>query len=336
MKRGWKILIGVVVVLAALLILNTIAVDNETKGAETTIDGGRLITLSQGEIQVYEEEPEKRRVAADARRSPPIVLLHCYGCSLHWWDRMAPVLAERHRVIRIDLLGFGGSEKPAGGYSLPEQAAVVASALNRLEVEGAVVVGHSMGGSIATALAEQSSELVDRAVIIGAAPDPSYGDLGFLARLAHTPVIGQALWRLSPDFAVEDEYAQAFASGYEISSGFPNPDQVLDDYRAMTYTSFDRTHSEIDAYTEEAPLNERMARAAVPLMAIFGTEDQIVDAERALEAYGGVPGAVTAELPGAGHSPNVEKPERTARLVLEFAAGAGGLEEHPPGRRQGG
>jgi 3-oxoadipate enol-lactonase len=79
-----------------------------------------------------------------------------------------------------------------------------------------------------------------------------------------------------------------------------------------------------------------MAEAAVPMMAIFGTEDQIVDAEPALEAYGEVPGAATAEIPGAGHSPNVEKPEQTARLVLEFAAGAGGLEEHPPGRRQGG
>jgi pimeloyl-ACP methyl ester carboxylesterase len=328
MRRGWKILIGVVAVLAVLLVLNTIAIDNETKGAETTIDGGRLVSTAQGEIQVYEEGSRRPQRA-------PVVLLHCYGCSLHWWDRIAPLLAKRHRVIRIDLLGFGGSEKPAGGYSIPEQAAVVASVLNRMEVEGAVVVGHSMGGSVATALAEQSSELVDRVVIVDAAPDPSYGELGFLARLLYTPVIGEAAWRLSPDFAVEEGYAEAFAPGYEISSGFPNPDQVVDDYRAMTYTSFDEMNGEIDAYTDEAPLTERIAEAAVPMMAIFGADDQIVDSERALEAYGTVPGAVTAEVPDAGHSPIVERPEHTARHILEFAATAGGLDEHPPRRRGG-
>jgi pimeloyl-ACP methyl ester carboxylesterase len=328
MRRGWKILIGVAVVLAVLLVLNTIAVDNETAGAESTSESGRLISTPQGEIQVVEEGPSKPQGA-------PIVLLHCYGCSLHWWDEMAPLLAKRRRVIRIDLLGFGGSEKPAAGYSVPEQAAVVASALNRLEVEGAVVVGHSMGGVVATALAEQSSELVDRLVIMDSAPGSGYGELPFIARLTYTPVLGEALWRLSFDSAVKDGYADAFAPDREVSDAFPNPDQVVEDYDAMTYTSYDQTHDELDAYTDEAPLDQRIRSAAVPLMAIFGTDDQIVDPARALEVYGGVPGAITAEIPGAGHSPNVEQPERTARLVLEFAANAGGLEEHPPGRRQG-
>jgi pimeloyl-ACP methyl ester carboxylesterase len=328
-KRRWKILIGVVVVLAVLLVLNTIAVDNETAGAEETIEGGRLISLPQGEVQVVEEGPRKPE-------DPPIVLLHCYGCSLHWWDEMAPILARRHRVIRLDQLGFGGSEKPAAGYSVAEQAALVASTLNRLEVEGAVVAGHSMGGTIATALAEQSSELVDRLVIMDTAPDSGYGELPFIERLTHTPVLGEAMWRLSFDAAVEDGYADAFAPDQNVNEQFPNPDQVLEDYEAMTYTSFDQTHDELEAYADEASLDERIRRAAIPMMAIFGGQDQITDPARALETYSAVPGAVTAQLPGAGHSPNVEKPERTARLVLEFAARAGGLEEHPPGRRQRG
>ena len=88
---------------------------------------------------------------------------------------MVPLLAKRHRVIRIDLLGFGGSEKPKSGYSMEEQGRLVALALGKLRVQGAVVVGHSMGFDVATALAAESSELVDRLVDIDAAPDPGFG-----------------------------------------------------------------------------------------------------------------------------------------------------------------
>ena len=62
--------------------------------------------------------------------------------------------------------------------------------------------------------------------------------------------------------------------------------------------------------------------AAVPLLVIFGEEDQLYDdPAAAAQAYGDVPGARITIIPGAGHSPNVEKPARTARLVLRFAAG---------------
>src|SRR5919112_718841 len=124
MRRGTKIALVLVVALAALLAINTIVVDNQTKSAEVTVDGGRIVGVPAGAVQVYEEGS-----ASTTQRGmqAPIVLLHCYGCSLHWWDRLAPLLAEHHPVIRIDLLGFGGSEKPASGYSIEDQADAVAA-----------------------------------------------------------------------------------------------------------------------------------------------------------------------------------------------------------------
>jgi pimeloyl-ACP methyl ester carboxylesterase len=235
---------------------------------------------------------------------------------------MVPLLARRHRVIRIDLLGFGGSEKPKSGYSMEEQGRLVALVLGKLRVQGAVVVGHSLGFSVATALAAESSELVDRLVDIDAAPEPGFGGLPFLARLASAPVLGQALRRISPDFAVEDGYESAFAPGYDLGNF---SDQIADDYRAMTYTSYDRSPAEVDDYQEEVPLDQRIRTAAVPLLVIFGEHDQLYDDPgAAAQAYGDVPGAQITVLPDAGHSPNVEKPAETSRLVLDFAAQAGG------------
>jgi pimeloyl-ACP methyl ester carboxylesterase len=324
MKRRWKILIGVVAVLAVLLALNTVAVDNETKSAGVTVADGRILHLPGGDLQVAETGP-----TAKGKEGAPIVLIHCYACSLHWWDRMAPILARHHQVIRVDLLGHGGSEKPSRGYAMEDQAALVGQALNELHVEGAVVVGHSLGAAVATALAEQSSELVDRVVDIDQAPDNSYGSLPFLAKLGYVPVLGQLLNRVTPDFAVKDGYKEAFAPGYDISSGFDNSNQVVDDFNAMTYTSYNRSATDEDDYESEIPLNERLTHAAVPLMVIFGSEDQIYDTDRAVAAFGDVPGVRMAIVKDAGHSPNVEKPDETARLVLQFAAEAGDEAQSP-------
>jgi pimeloyl-ACP methyl ester carboxylesterase len=330
LRRGWTILIGVVVVLAVLLAANAIALDNETKPAEVTIEGGEILELSGGDVQVWEQGPTE-----GGSGNPPIVLIHCYSCSLHWWDRMVPSLSEKHRLIRLDLLGHGGSEKPQSGYSMQDQAGLAAEALNRLEIEGAVVVGHSLGVTVATALAEQSSELVDRVVNIDQAPDSSFGNGSLLQQAAYVPVLGQLLDRITPDFLIKDGYQEAFAPDYEIDSGFENPDQVVEDLRAMTYTSFDESASASDDYREEIPLDQRLASSAVPLFVIFGKDDQIYDAQESIAAYEDVPGARTAVIEGAGHSPNVEKPQKTARLVLRFASQAGDQAKvrQPPKRR---
>ena len=66
----------------------------------------------------------------------------------------------------------------------------------------AEVVGHSLGGPVAIALAEQSPQLVDRLVTIDSIPDSSYGDVGLIGELPFKPVIGQTLWRIKPDFSI--------------------------------------------------------------------------------------------------------------------------------------
>jgi pimeloyl-ACP methyl ester carboxylesterase len=313
-RLAWRILLAVGVAGAVLLALNTIALDSETKPAEPTAEGGRILELSGGNVQVVDTPAQ--RPGADGQ---PIVLLHCYGCSLRWWDPMLPILSRDHRVIRVDLLGHGGSEKPKSGYEMTEQAALVAEALGQLDVEGAMVVGHSLGATVATALAESSGELVDRIVDIDQAPDNSFGSVSLLARLGYLPVIGELSRRLATDGLITQGYEEAFAPGFDVEAAFEDPDRVVEDYDAMTFTSFDRTPAAEDSYVEEAPLTERLTAAGVPLLVIFGDEDQVYDAADAIEAFESVPGVRTAIVEGAGHSPNVERPEQTARLILGFA-----------------
>jgi pimeloyl-ACP methyl ester carboxylesterase len=318
-KRRWKVLIGVVVALVVLLAINTVVVDQQTKGAGVNVDGAEIISLPGGEIQVKVDGPTDD-LGKKAPRAP-IVLLHCYACSMRWWDELVPLLDSDRRVIRIDFLGFGGSEKPKSGYSVDDQAQLVAGALNELDVQGAVVVGQSMGSAMAVSLAQQSSQLTDRVIDISLAADNSASSLPFVAQLGYVPVLGQAIWRLTPNFVVKDAFGDAFAPDYEVSDSFE--DVIVDGYRDMTYTSYDQASAALEDFRDEQALDERMRAAAVPMMAIFGEEDQIVDTPEAVEGWSDVPGIVIKTLPGVGHTPQVEAPEKTAELIEGFGEEAG-------------
>jgi pimeloyl-ACP methyl ester carboxylesterase len=310
MGRGWKILIGVAGVLVVLLAVNALLVDGETKSAEATEPGGRILELDGGDVQVVDRGP---------RDGSPIVLLHCYTCAIDWWDPMMPLLERRHRVVAIDMLGFGGAEKPGSGYSMTDQAALVDEALSRLEVEDATVVGHSMGGTVATALSEIPGSPVARLVDVDQAPnndDYEKDDLPFTAKLAYMPVVGPALWRVLPDASIEEGLEKAFAPGHDV------PDAFIEDFRRQTYTSFDNAGQAETDFLDEEPLDSRLRGSGVPVLAIFGAEEQLYEPEKALAAFAALPGAQTALVKGAGHSPNVEKPAQTAALVLRFASGA--------------
>src|SRR5215213_1602238 len=314
MRTVWKVLIAVAVALVVLLAVNAIVIDQQTKGATVTAEGGQILHLPGGDVQATDAPAESSKPGA------PIVLLHCYACSLHWWDQLEPLLTPDHRVIRIDMLGFGGSEKPAGGYAVEDQAQLIASALNKLGVQGSVVVGQSMGSEMAVSLAQQSSQLVDRVVDMSAAADNESGQIGFLARMGYVPVLGEALWRLTPDFAVVDSFKDAFAPGYEMSDELE--DTIIDGCDAMTYTSYDEAYSALEDFRDAQPLDDRMREALVPVLAIYGEEDQIVDVNDAVAGLQDVPGIRIVTLPGVGHTPQVEAPEKTAGLIEDFARAA--------------
>jgi len=317
MRRGWKIAIGVVVALIVLLGLNALSVDHETKAAGVTEANGRILDLSGGDLEVVEQGP---------KTGEPIVLIHCFTCAINYWNAMIPALSRQHRVIAVDLLGHGGSEKPSSGYSVKSQAEVVAEALGQLGVRDAEVVGHSLGGAVAVALAQQSPQLVNRVFIVDTPPTHEEGDLGLVAKLGFAPVIGEAFWRIKPDFAVKKGLEVAFAPGFDV------PDEFVENVDRMTFSAYDDSASGFDDYTKEEPLDRRMAETGKPLMVIMGAEEQIINepAKRLAEYRATIPGTETKLIAGAGHSPNVEKPAQTAALVLGFAAPPAKAEKAAP------
>jgi pimeloyl-ACP methyl ester carboxylesterase len=302
-RRMGRLAAAIVALLAVLLAVNALIVGDETKPARA--DTGRIVHLSHGDdLQVREDGP---------RFAPAIVLLHGFAGSLHWWDAIAPALAARYRVIRFDLLGNGGSAKPGGGYSMEHEAQLVDEALAQLGVGHALLIGHSMGGLIATALATRHRSLARAIVVIDSPVNTHTGSLSFLARLGFVPVLGPATRTLASNDMVEQGLKDAFAPGFRV------PHQFVSDFWKMTYTSYASTGDESHAYLEHESLDRRLAALGLPLLALYGTRDKLVSpaSER---TYATVPGTQLVAVAGAGHSPMVERPDTTAKLILAFAA----------------
>jgi pimeloyl-ACP methyl ester carboxylesterase len=301
-RRLGTVLVGVAVVVLVALVVNAYYTTRETKPARA--DVGRLITLPGGvSLQAREDGPAA---------APPIVLLHGFDASLRWWQPSVPALARSHRVIRIDLLGHGGSAKPRGGYSIPEQARLVDAAMGMLGVRRAVVAGHSMGAAVATALAESDPSRVAGLVVVDEPARPGQGVLPVTARLGFYPLIGPALRRLATDSLIYDGFKSAFAPG------FCYPRWVVQDYRRMTYSAYDDSGRGESDYVKAESMDRRLAQVRRPVLVVFGTRDRIAVAG-AWRSYRGVPGVRIALVDGAGHSPMFERPGPTAGAILAFA-----------------
>lgn len=293
---------AVAVLVAALGALNTWSTGRETKAAEAS-NGGRIVSLTEGDVNVRED--------GDAG-DPPLVLIHGFASSTLWWDRVVPALARRHRVIRVDLLGHGGSQKPRDGYSMERQADLVAAVMRRLGVPKAPVVGHSMGGLVGAAVVERHPARVAALMTIGTPPDTDSAGADLIDRLGFLPVAGHAGWRLIPEHMVRAELEGTFAPQFDV------PQELVDGVRAMTYSAYRGSGEASGDYRDERPLYERLDGDEPPVTVVQGSEDRVVD-PASVERFRGREGIEVIVLEGAGHSPQLERPAATADLILDFA-----------------
>jgi pimeloyl-ACP methyl ester carboxylesterase len=258
------------------------------------------LLVDDGNVYVCQEGP---------RDAPALLLIHGSGSSAGSWDLLAPLLTTSRRVIRIDLLGHGRSDKPPSvDYAIPAQGRRVAATLDQLGIGSAIVVGHSSGGYVATSLAEQRPEVVTALALINTGQR--------IEALIATPegAIEPSQW----PHLTDDQLRRAASTAFTLP-GYQPPKQLLDDLRSMTYPTLITTMRASSSYIQQEPLPDRLAPLGKPLLVICGEDDRRWRASFAADYYA-VPGAHVEMLSGLGHSPLLEDPPRAATPLLAFIA----------------
>ncbi|MEV6065064.1 alpha/beta hydrolase [Nocardia sp. NPDC052001] len=269
---------------------------------------GDLITVQGRRVHVRQDGP------ADGK---PVLLLHGFEGSLHWWDAVTPLLSDTYRVIRVDLLGFGCTGGEAG-FGQDGQGSMLAAVLDELGVAQVAVCGHSWGADAALAVAARSPRITE-IIILDQAPDLSYLHVPAGAALLALGPVARFIQRFAPEPIVRQALREGFAPGFELSGAVPSPHQMFLDHRAMSW----RAYREVTTVRRQAlatdPLDRQLRRLALPALVIHGRLDGMYDWATTRDRYIAA-GARFELIDNAGHSPNVETPHRFTEILRDFLA----------------
>ncbi|RSM78095.1 alpha/beta hydrolase [Amycolatopsis sp. WAC 01375] len=247
------------------------------------------------------------------RQAPPLLLVHGSGASGASWSPVVPALACHHHVIRVDLPGCGQSPQ-ARSYDVPAQASGVAAVLDDLGRGPVTVVGHSSGGYVATALAEQRPDLVRSVALISCGPHPgALLSQPLILRILLGPPFGPLIWPRRSDAMIRKGIGATAARPVDV------PDDAVADLKQISYRTFRTILRRNTEYIAERGVPDRLAALTVPVLAVFGTADPRWD-PASVHQYEVVPDARIELLPGVGHLPMFEAPEAISELVLSWTS----------------
>jgi pimeloyl-ACP methyl ester carboxylesterase len=262
-----------------------------------TIEGQRLAYLDQG-------------------HGPPVVLLHGFGGSMWQWEYQQTELSAGHRVITLDLLGSGLSDKPDIDYRPDRLVEFFRGFLDELHIHRTSLVGNSMGAGLAIAFALTYPDRVDRIVLISGLPPDVRSNLV-------SPLMKRAVETKVPAW-LADLGNRLFGS--EATEKVLK--EIVFDHRLLTPAVLERSKrnrrqpgiiTPLMSLRDHLPQWEsgfarRLPELSKPTLILWGDHDRLFPPKVAVEMQALIPHSVLHVIPNAGHIPQWEQP----RLVNEY------------------
>jgi pimeloyl-ACP methyl ester carboxylesterase len=255
----------------------------------------------------------------DQGSGPAVVLVHGLGGNLQSWLANIPTLSARHRVIALDLPGFGRSEPMTSGVTMASYADAAVKLLDRLDVASATFVGNSMGGLLTIEAAARHPDRVDAAVLAcsGGIPLTTWRH-----RLVILPV-GRALNRTLRHPAFRHSVLRHSATRRAIAAGIIYDTRKVEAARLIP--ALDGLGTPNFGATLHAALRYD-ARASAPLvrcptLILWGRHDRLLPVCMGTQLHELIPGSELVVWDDAGHCPMIEHPERFDSLVASFING---------------
>ena len=267
---------------------------------------------------------EGREIAAryrthyhEAGSGETVLLIHGSGPGVSaWanWRLVIPPLAEQFHVLAPDLVGFGYSERPERiTYGKAVWVEHLIAFLEATGVRRCSIVGNSLGGALAIALADERPDLVDRLVLMGAAAVPFPMTEGLAA-----------VWGYEPS---EEAMRTLIARYFAFDASIATDDLVRMRHRASTQPGFHESYRQmfpppfqrhLDALTTPT---ERIARIQAPTLLFHGREDAVIPLDASLRAFQLLPHAQLHIFGRCGHWTQIEHAAAFAALTRQFLAG---------------
>ncbi|MFQ5416098.1 MAG: alpha/beta fold hydrolase [Myxococcota bacterium] len=257
----------------------------------------------------------------------PLLLLHGFGNEAHIWDDFAPAVAPYYRTLALDHRGHGESDRvPEGQYSYEAMARDVEALTAALGIDRLVVVGHSLGGRVATVFVDRNPERIAGLVLVDIGPEL---DARGSTRIRMDVEINQ-----DPTFSSHAEYARALTLAYPEAQpqalermalhGLRQRDDGLYELKMDPALRSSARISSESAADDDGGLSqeyqwEALARVACPTLVVRGAASDILSADTAEKmAEEVLPNGRLAVVARAGHSVMTDNPEGFEAALAGF------------------
>ena len=257
-------------------------------------DARSIVSVDGVDVHVAVDGPED---------APAVVMVHGFASSLAVWELVLPRLVQDHRVVRLDLPGFGRSSRYEGDYSRAALAEAVVGVMDAVGVSEADLVGHSMGSSVVLTVAHAHPARVRRVAV--AAPWLYEDQVPWSLRDARRPGVGEMIFGL---WFVEH-------LDWRLRLGFAEPDkwvteEVVQRGRAQLTREGSRAAAlDVIRGLDLPALEPALPAIAAPTLVMQCDGDVVARPEYAERLAGTLPQALLEPVSDCGHFPMIERSE---------------------------
>jgi pimeloyl-ACP methyl ester carboxylesterase len=249
----------------------------------------------------------------DVGEGPPVVFVHGFASSIDVWTDVIREASKSHRVLALDLKGFGWTDRPEGDYSPAAQAELVLHLMDARGIDRAAVVAHSWGASVALAMSLAAPDRVTRLALYDAwvyeeqLPPTFYW--------ARADGVGEAIFGLFYDQRVEDKIALAFYDKKFVTQKLVDATERALDRPGATAAALAAVRGQ-----RFSRVQDRYKDIQQPTLLLWGREDLVTTVTYGERLSNELAHAKLVVYPRCGHFPMVEAKAPSTVELLAFLA----------------
>jgi pimeloyl-ACP methyl ester carboxylesterase len=244
---------------------------------------------------------------------PAVVLVHGFASSLETWDTVVPELGKTHRVLAMDMKGFGWTDRPDGDYSPAAQARIVLALMSQRGIERAALVAHSWGASIALAVAMKAPERVSRLALYDAWVYEA--QLPAFFHWSRADGVGETLFNLYYKERPAEKMALAFYDKSFVTEEFVDAVEAALDRPGTVAAALAAVRGQ-----RYAEVEHRYRKIRQKTLLLWGREDAVTPVSYGERLVRDLPNAQLSVYPRCGHFPMLEAREESTRELIAFLA----------------
>ena len=264
-----------------------------------------------------------RVCCVDEGTGPAVLMVHGLGGSICNWAPTIEHFKRTHRVVALDLPGFGKSVPSACGCDVPSFAGVILELLGSLGIDRAIVIGNSFGGTLALHLALEHPGLVENVVLVDAAGTNSFPELLKVAvmRLPDRWVKKALLFLVS--YLVRFRFAYRVAGIYNLNE-YTRPllQEAIDTAARPDLREYMDTYLQTARTALAVRYDDRLGQIAVPVLVVWGQQDKALPLKIGQRMNRLITGSFLVAVPDAAHVPQLDRPDVFNAAVESFLSGA--------------